>query len=141
MFPPLFSQALTDSSVLLPLMACFPAVQHKALICPGRAVTPRKNKGFEACVRGVSVSFWRTQLLSAELTRDQNTSFLPALASSSPGLASCCHREHSLLWLPLLLLALTVCREEEKGDSTSVEWRKAVVGKESMFRLQDIDCW
>lgn len=41
----------------------------------------------------------------------------------------------------MLLLALTVCREEEKGDSSSVEWRKAVVGKESVFRLQDVDCW
>lgn len=95
----------------------------------------------EVCVRGVPMSFGKTQLLSAELTKDQSTLFLPALVSYSPGLASCCHREHSLLWLPLLLLALTVCREEEKGDSTSVEWRKAVVGKESMFRLQDIDCW
>lgn len=80
------------------------------------------------------------QLLSAELTKGQGTSFLPALLSSSPGLASFCHREHSLLWLPVLLLALTVCREEEEGDSTSVEWRRAVVGKESMFRLQDVDC-
>lgn len=68
----------------------------------------------EVRVRGVPMSFWRTQLLSAELTKDQSTLFLPALVSYSPGLASCCHREHSLLWLPLLLLALTVCREEEK---------------------------
>lgn len=51
----------------------------------------------EECAEGVQMSFGRTQLLSAELTKVQSTSFLPALVYSSPWLASHCCGEHSAL--------------------------------------------
>lgn len=65
-------------------MACFPAVWHKALICPGKAVTSCKNKG-RSTREGVPMSCWRTQLLSAELTKGHSTLFFPAPVSSSLG--------------------------------------------------------